>query len=300
MSVHADPPRHHIEIIGIPMDLGQHQRGLDMGPSAIRYAGLATRLRQLGHEVADTGDVQVPSAVIIPEADRIPTISRICTEVYARVQRTVADGHLPIALGGDHSVAIGTAAGASHFAPRGLIWIDAHGDFNTPDTSPSGNLHGMPLAVLRGSGDSRLLSIGREGAKFAAADVAILGLRQLDYRERALLKESGMSLFTMRDIDERGVGSVISEVLSRLSHLKKLHLSLDMDALDPSEAPGVGTPVRGGLSFREAHLIMESIADSGRLGSMDLVEVNPALDVRNRTAELAVDLAVSAFGQSIL
>jgi arginase len=293
----ALPP---IRVIGIPMDLGQTQRGVDVGPSALRYAGLDARVASLGYRVEDAGNLQVPARVSVPREDLIDTIRDRCEITYQEAHRAIVDGRLPLFLGGDHSIAIGTIGGVTHQRSTGVIWIDAHGDFNTPETSPSQNVHGMPLAVLLGKGDSRLVNVGRPGAKLAPADVVVIGIRDLDRRERDLLRESGVGLFTMRDIDERGASAVVSEALSRLRHLPALHVSLDMDGIDPHDAPGVGTPVPGGLTYREAQLTMEMIADTGKLTSMDVVEVNPMFDVRNQTAILAVDLIASALGKSIL
>ena len=289
-----------VRILGVPMDLGQSQRGVDMGPSAMRYARLAARLQRLGYQVEDTGNLQVPANVSVPSSSLVPTVRGICEEVYRRARSALEDGRLPLFLGGDHSIAIGTVGGVTHRRKCGVLWIDAHGDFNTPESSPSGNLHGMPLAVLLGRGDQTLVNLGRPGAKLEPRDVVVIGLRQLDAREREMLKQSGMGLLTMRDIDERGASAVAHEALARLGHRSALHVSLDLDALDPREAPGVGTPVQGGLSYREAQLLMEIVADTGKLTSMDVVEVNPMLDRENRTGGLAVELIASALGKSIL
>lgn len=289
-----------VRVLGIPMDLGQLQRGVDMGPSAIRYAGLTVRLSRLGYRVEDSGNLHVPAHVSVPEPLLVPTIQRICEAAYVQAEQAIAAERIPLFLGGDHSVSIGTIGGVTHHRPTGVLWIDAHGDFNTPETSITGNVHGMPLAVLRGRGDSRLVDVGRPGPKVPASDVVIIGLRHLDPSERELLKTSGMGLFTMRDIDELGVSKVLRQALDSLAHLPNLHVSLDMDAVDPSEAPGVGTAVRGGLTYREAQLLMEIVADTGKLGSMDVVEVNPVLDIENRTARVAVELVSSALGMAIL
>ncbi|MGM0644552.1 MAG: arginase [Thermodesulfobacteriota bacterium] len=292
-----------IRIIGVPMDFGQLHRGVDMGPAAVRYTKLVTSLRELGHTVDDFGDIEVP--VRDPgddEKGKVYTeeIARICEAIYHEGRKAVAEDRFPLFLGGDHSIAMGAAGGVSHEANTGLLWIDAHADFNTPETSPSGNIHGMPLAALTGEGDPRLVNIGRPGAKIDPENVVIIGIRSLDEQEKNRLKKSGITVFTMRDIDEQGISSVVNKALMKFVHMKRLHISLDMDALDPEEAPGVGTPVPGGLSYREAHLLMEIISDTGKLSSLDLVEINPILDQRNKTAMLAVDLVVSALGKSIL
>ena len=288
--------------VGIPMDLGQARRGVDMGPSAIRYAGLKQRLTALGHQFKDCGDISVPVRDTLPEEggmSYLEQVVRVCEQAYAAGVDAIQAGDLPIFLGGDHSVAVGTVGAASHQEPIGVLWIDAHGDFNTPDTSPSGNIHGMPLAALTGHGAPELVNLGRPGAKIQAQDVMLIGIRDLDPREKDLLRSSGAGVYTMREIDERGMAEVAKEALKRLQHRDRLHLSLDLDALDPSEAPGVGTPVTGGLRYREAHLLMEIVAESEKVGSMDLVEVNPILDHSNRTANLAIELLCSAMGQRI-
>jgi arginase len=211
----------------------------------------------------------------------------------------IAAGSIPVFLGGDHSIAIGTVAAATQDGPAGVLWIDAHGDFNTPTTSPTGNLHGMPLAALTGHGSSRLVDIGRPGPKVAANDVVLVGLRSLDPEERTLLRASGVTVFTMREIDEQGIGRVAKQAIDCLAHVEKIHISLDMDSLDPSEAPGVGTPVPGGLTYREAHVLLELVAANANVGSVDVVEINPILDLQNRTAKIGVELVASLLGQTI-
>ncbi|MCG8564711.1 MAG: arginase [Desulfobacterales bacterium] len=294
-----------ISIIGIPMDFGQLLRGVDMGPAAVRYTGLVSRLRALGHTVVDRGDVPIP----LREADTQPPaedkylgeITQICSDICAMGRSAVDQGDFPLFIGGDHSVAVGTvSAVASPDEATGLIWVDAHGDFNTPSTSPTGNIHGMPLAALIGEGHPQLVNVGFEGAKIKPENVIMIGQRDLDLEERKRIKASGITVFTMREIDEQGISAVASKALMQLVRCKKIHLTVDMDALDPEEAPGVGTPVPGGITYREAHLLMEILADSGKITSMDLVEINPILDVGNKTAELAVELTLSALGQSIL
>ena len=293
-----------IRLIGVPMDLGQDLRGVDMGPSALRYAGLAARLERLGHTVHDAGNIQVAVRGTVPDRNGgpafVPEIIETCQHVYEAGRQAIADGCLPLFIGGDHSIAIGTIGGVTHDRPAGVIWIDAHGDFNTPDTSPSGNVHGMPMATLMGQGLPELVNLGREGAKLEPENVMLLGIRDLDLQERQMLRKSRIGVYTMREIDERGMAEVTREALRRLNHVECLHVSLDMDSIDPMYAPGVGTPVRGGLTNREAHLVMELLADDGRVGSLDVVEINPILDEKNRTALMAADLITSLFGKSII
>jgi len=292
--------RNKIQIIGIPTDLGQTQRGVDMGPSAIRYAGLASRLEQLGYTVKDAGNIHVPIRGSLTKQELLPAIREACATAYEAAKEAVSEGWLPIFLGGDHSIAIGTIGGMADVSPVGVIWVDAHGDFNIPESSKTGNVHGMALAVLTGRGYSELVNIGKLGVKLRPEDVVIIGVRNLDPEESNLLRESGVTAYTMRDIDERGVSVIMHEALSHLRHIERIHVSLDVDSIDPMYAPGVGTPVPGGLTFREAHLLMEIIADTHEPVSMDIVEINPIIDIRNQTAETAVDLAVSLFGKTIL
>lgn len=292
-----------IRIIGVPMDLGQVHRGVDLGPGAIRYAGLSTRLKSLGYEIHDQGNLDVPVRDSLPggpECNFLPSIQRVCEETYLAGSKAVAEGFLPVFLGGDHSISIGTIGGVTHSEPTGLLWIDAHGDFNTPESSQSGNIHGMPLATLLGKGYPQLVDVGRPGAKLTATDVVMIGIRELDSEEQKQLRQSGITVYTMRDIDERGMGTVTREALEKLAHRNRIHISLDVDGLDPHEAPGVGTPSPGGLTYREAQLLMEILADSRKVTSADIVEINPILDHANRTARMAVDLAASLFGKSIL
>lgn len=291
--------RRAVRVIGAPLDLGQAERGTDVGPAAIRYAGLRQRLVGMGLSFEDDGNLEVPVSAVVPEDEIVPTIARVCRELSLRSEKAVREGRLPLTLGGDHSVAIGSVSGVARAHRTGLLWVDAHGDFNTPQSSPSGNVHGMPLAVLLKRGDPRLIEV-LDGAHIDPEHVALVGIRSLDVREREALKGAGVSLFTMRDIDERGMGQVAREAVAVACRAGNVHLSLDIDALDPVDAPGIATPSRGGLSYREAHLLMEVLADAGVLASMDLVEVNPMLDVMNRTAKTAVDLIASALGQSIL
>ena len=292
-----------IRLIGVPMDLGQSRRGVDMGPSALRYAGLSQRLRKLGHKVEDAGNILVPVRDTLPESGGmafLPAVVQACELMYEEGRKAVAEGAIPLFIGGDHSIAVGTVGGVTHNAPSGLLWIDAHSDFNTPESSPSGNIHGMPLAALMGLGHPELVNLGRPGPKLKASDVILIGARDLDLEERRSLKENRLGVYTMREIDERGIAAVVREGLTRLKHLHRLHVSLDMDSLDPKDAPGVGTPVPGGISYREAHLVMEILADTGCVSSIDVVEINPILDERNQTAEIAAELMASLLGKAIL
>ena len=292
-----------VRIIGVPLDLGQSKRGVDMGPAALRYAGLACTLEQLGHQVLDSGnlDVAVRETVAHEAAQYyLPSVAAACGLTFQAARQAVAAEETPLFLGGDHSLAIGSIAGVTHQARRGVIWFDAHGDFNTPATSPSNNIHGMALAALMGHGYPELTNLGRPGPLLLPEDLVLIGVHDLDPQEREQLRESGITVYTMRDIDERGIGPVVREALVRLEHHDSLHVSLDMDSIDPHEGPGVGTPVSGGLTSREAQLAMEIIADCGCCQSMDIVEINPILDQHNRTARLAVELAASLFGKRIL
>ena len=291
-------------IFGVTMDLGQDRRGVDMGPSAIRYARLQGALEELGYSVVDLGNAETPIPEIVEEEGEIrhlADVRDVCEGVAERAEAMISEGYFPIFLGGDHSIAIGTVSGvAKNFERTGVIWLDAHADFNTPETSPSGNIHGMPLSVLTGHGHPDLVSIGGEGASVRTEDVVIVGLRSVDLEERRLLKEAGVRVYTMKEIDAYGIASVVRRALGALSHLDRVHLSFDLDVVDPDVAPGVGTPVRGGLSYREAHLVMELINEAGIVTSLDVVEVNPILDDRNGTAELAVELVASLMGRRIL
>lgn len=302
--------RSQIAIIGAPMDLGAGRRGVDMGPSAMRLAGLGDRIGALGYDVKDLGNVTVDQPESLPvgheRARYLPQIAHTCTRLAELVESAADNGSAPVVLGGDHSIAVGTVAGMSHHLKKqkrrlGLIWIDAHADMNTPETSPSGNVHGMPLACCIGSGPDLLTNIYGYAPKVDPANVAIVGLRDVDKKERINVQQAGMHPFTMRSIDEKGMGAVMAraiEIASEGTH--GFHLSFDMDSVDPDEAPGVGTPVRGGLTYREAHLAMEMIGDSQHMISIEMVEVNPVLDTANRTANLAVELVSSALGKRIL
>jgi len=292
-----------VHIIGVLMDLGQSRRGVDMGPSALRYAGLNDRLRRLGYLIEDHGNIETPVRDTLPPEGGLafrPAVMQTCELIYQVGRAARAAGAIPIFIGGDHSIAIGTIGGVTHHQPAGILWIDAHGDFNTPHTSPSGNIHGMPLAALLGQGPTELVNVGRAGPLLTPAQVILIGIRDLDPEERILLKDSGIGIYTMHDIDKRGVAAVAEEALARLNGFSHLHISLDMDSLDPDEAPGVGAPVAGGLTYREAHLLMEIIAGSAQVGSLDVVEINPILDHRNRTALIATELVASLLGQTIL
>ena len=285
------------------MDLGQNRRGVDTGTSAVRYAHLQTRLEELGHTVLDEGNVAAPNPeehVAEGTGRRLRAVTAVCQTLFERACAWRDAGDFAIFLGGDHSISIGSIAAAAQDGPIGVIWIDAHSDFNTPDTSPSGNIHGMPMAVLTGEGPEPLVNVGIPGPKIKSSQVVQIGIRNLDALERDRLLRSGMHVFTMRHVDELGMAVVARQALDRLRHLPRIHVSLDMDSLDPAEAPGVGTPVPGGLTYREAHLLMEILGDSGRVESLDIVEINPILDKMNKTAELAVELAASLLGQRIL
>lgn len=292
-----------IKIIGIPMDLGQSHRGVDMGPSTVRYAGLSARLKRLGYEVYDAGNIIVPVRESLEDSENsnyLSAIQKVCEVLYEEARAAVRDGFTPVFLGGDHSIAIGSIGGVTHSEPAGVIWVDAHGDANTPESSPSGNIHGMPVSILLGDGFPSLVNVGREGPKLEPKDLVMVGIRELDREERNRLRDSGITIFTMRDIDERGMASVANEALEKLNHRQRLHVSFDLDALEPHEAPGVGTPSNGGLTYREAMLLTEIIADSKHFSSLDLVEINPILDTRNQTSRIAVELTASLFGKSIL
>lgn len=292
-----------IQIIGVPLDLGQSRRGVDMGPSALRYAGLSSRLQKLGYTVEDYGNISVPVREHLPEKQGpgySSEIETVCSQIYEIGCNAINKDAFPLFLGGDHSIAIGTIGAVSDHKPTGVIWIDGHGDFNIPETSPNGNIHGMPVSVLLGYGMQNLIDVGRRGPKLKSDQIVLIGTRDLDYDERHLLKSSGIRIFTMREIDERGIAAVVKDAIQLLSHLPAIHVSLDMDALDPIAVPGVGTPAPGGLSYREAHLLMNIAFDSGKIRSMDIVEINPILDNKNITAKIAVELAASLLGEKIL
>ena len=304
-------PTRRIRVIGVPLDMGASRRGVDMGPSAMRVAGLEARLEGLGHQVTDGGNIQVDVAETLafgsPNARYLKQIAETCTRTADAVVKTLEDKMTPLVLGGDHSLAVGSVSGVAEFYRRqsqriGVIWIDAHSDINTPDTSPSGNVHGMPLAALLGLGPEQLSNIYGYSPKIAPENTVLIGVRDVDAAERANIRRAGVGeVYTMRDIDERGMRTVMEEALRAAGRgTAGYHVSLDMDWIDPEDAPGVGTPVRGGATYREAHLAMEILADHGRMVSFEIVEVNPVIDEHNRTADLAVELACSAFGKKIL
>src|SRR5918997_509165 len=296
-----------IKIVGIPMDLGQNRRGVDMGPSSIRYARLQSALEELGHNVSDLGNIGVPIPEVVEPEDgqrrdmpHLETIREVCKKAAAIARDIAADGVFPVFLGGDHSVSIGTVSGVATVGRTGVLWVDAHADYNTPETSASGNVHGMPLAVLCGLGHPDLVGVGGGGASVRPEDVVLVGLRRVDPEERRLLAEAGVQTYTMKDVDAHGIARVVDQVLDDLSHLKRIHLSFDLDVVDPGIAPGVGTPVRGGLTYREAHLLMELLGEAATITSLDVVEINPILDEKNKTAKLAVELMASLLGRRIL
>jgi arginase len=299
-----------IRILGVPMDLGQSRRGVDMGPSALRVAGLQARLKQLGYQVEDIGNISVKQPEEQHYGDKrakyLNEIAETCQGLAETVEKTLNDDMMPMILGGDHSIAAGSVAGVASFFRKqskriGLIWLDAHGDVNTPESSPSGNVHGMPLASIMGYGAPELTELCNFKPKIEPQNVAMVGIRELDTKERQLVKKSGVHVFTMREIDERGMRDVMAEALRfATDDTNGVAISLDMDFLDPTEAPGVGTPVRGGVTYREAHLALEMIADSRSLVSFELVEINPVVDLHNKTAILGVELALSGLGKKIL
>jgi arginase len=297
-------------MIGVPLDFGASRRGVEMGPAALRIAQMAESLRTIGHSVTDVGDVAVPQRATIPAevAGRgfLPLITRVCEELADETADAIAEGEVPLVMGGDHSLVAGSLAGAArHFGAGGeavgCIYLDTHGDLHQPTTSLTGNVHGMPLAHLLGHGDERLRSIAGAKPALDPRHLALVGIRDLDPPERVAIREWGINCFTMRDIDEFGLREVMRRAITvATASSDRLWVSCDMDWVDPSDAPGVGTPVRGGATYREAQLAMEMIADTGKLVGLDLVETNPVLDERNRTAELAVQLAMSAFGHRII
>jgi len=301
------PPIH---IIGVPLDLGGGRRGVDMGPSALRIAGLAEWLTGLGCKVIDRGDIDAPipeiKAAGDPKKKYLKEITRVCTKLHARVMQSLDEGALPLVIGGDHSLAAGSVgASADHAAAQGgtigLIWVDAHADMNTPATTLSGNVHGMPLAALLGQEPNELSKIGTTFPKVRADKTVLIGIRNLDDAEKTQVKDAGVHVFTMKDIDKLGIAAVMERAVALASAgTSGLHVSFDLDVCDPAIAPGVGTPVKGGLNYREAHMVMELLADTGRVRAIDLVEINPILDVRNQTAILGAELALSALGMRIL
>jgi arginase len=299
-----------ISIIGVPMDLGADRRGVDMGPSALRYADLNERLQELGNDVQDLGDI----GVLIPEtqhfgdarAKYLDEIANACMHLAKMVLHVHEEGRTPLVLGGDHSIAVGTVSGMAESFRRsgerlGLIWFDAHADFNTPETSPSGNVHGMPMAAIMGYGPRSLTHIFDFSPKIRPENAVMIGIRDVDEQEREMVKKSGVRVFTMKEIDRRGIGTVLDEALSiATKDTAGFHATLDADFLDPIESPGVATPVRGGASYREAHLAMEMVADTKKMVSFEITEINPILDVQNKTAHFGMELILSAFGKQIL
>ncbi|MFQ5409652.1 MAG: arginase [Anaerolineales bacterium] len=295
-----------IDLIGVPMDFGAGRRGVDMGPSAIRIAGLRERLETLGHEVNDLGNLDIPLPETSRSGDSGLRYADAIVAVSERVAQLTAESlrrdHLPLTLGGDHSLALGSVHGAARARRLGVIWMDAHGDFNTAKTSPSGNIHGMPLAALCGYGDARIVNLGQSPGRGVVdpANVAVVGVRNLDAGERELLRTAGVRVFATEQIDRTGMHAAMQSAVEIASRgTDGIYLSFDLDALDPVYAPGVGTPVPGGLTYREAHLACELVSETGRLVAMEIVEVNPILDVQNATAVMAVSLAASAAGQRV-
>jgi arginase len=300
-----------VHLIGVPLDLGGNRRGVDMGPSAFRIAGIGDGISRLGPTVTDKGDLPTPIAETQDARDEhkkyIRDIAKVCQKLYQTALESLVEGALPIVLGGDHSLGVGSVAASCEWGkksgdlPIGLLWIDAHGDMNTPATSLSGNVHGMPLAALLGPEPAELARIGGAFPKVRPATTVLIGVRNLDEREKVAVRASNVHVFTIKDIDRQGMASIAEKAVAIAGDgTAGIHVSFDMDVCDPSIAPGVGTPVKGGLDYREAHLLMEIVADSGTLMALDLVEVNPTLDVRNATAQLGAELALSALGMKIL
>lgn len=297
-------------MIGVPLDFGASRRGVEMGPAALRIAGMAESLQRLGHTVTDVGDIAVPQRATISSEIAghgfLPLITHVCEELAAETADAIASGEVPLVIGGDHSLVAGSLAGAArHYATRGesvgCIYLDTHGDLHTPATSLTGNVHGMPLAHLLGHGDERMRSIAGTAPALSPDHLALVGIRDLDEPEREAIRSWGITCFTMRDIDEYGLREVMRRAIAcATASTDHLWVSCDMDWVDPDDAPGVGTPVRGGATYREAQLAMEMVHDTGKLIGLDIVETNPVLDERNRTAELAVQLAMSAFGHRII
>jgi len=299
-----------VHVIGAPLDLGGNRRGTDMGPSAFRIAGLADRLAGLGITVVDKGDIATPIPEIKgpgdPRKRYVREIARVCQKLYQAALASLTEGALPLVLGGDHSLGAATVAASSAYArrvskPIGLIWVDAHGDMNSPATSDSGNVHGMPLAALLGGEPAELAHLHGEGPAILPRHTVLVGIRNLDAVEKDIVRASKVHVFTMKDVDRLGITEVMERALAIAGRSTAgIHVSFDLDVCDPAIAPGVGTPVKGGLDYREAHVVMEMAAESGRLTALDLVEVNPTLDLRNATADLGVELALSALGKQIL
>ncbi|MEO6724291.1 MAG: arginase [Blastocatellia bacterium] len=306
----AGKPEKKATVIGVLMDLGADRRGVDMGPSAVRVAGLNERLSTLGYEVTDAGNIPVRNPEMLPITDRrakyLPEITVACQTLADQVEAALESGSTPIVLGGDHSIAIGSVAGLAAFHRKcdsrvGVIWFDAHGDMNTPESSPSGNIHGMPFAAILGHGAKELTNISGFAPKVHPEDCVLIGARSVDPEEAIALKASGIRVVTMRELDERGMSAVMDEAIGLASQRTAgFHVTMDMDFVDPDYAPGVGTPVPGGPTYRESHLAMEKVADSGKMLSFELTEINPVFDISNKTAELGVQLILSAFGKKIM
>jgi arginase len=299
-----------VEILGVPVDLGCNMRGANIGPATVRIAGLAEKLHGLGIRAIDRGDVPVPLRETLGSAAAdekyVSVIAEVCQELCLCVEQSLSRGRFPLCIGGDHSIAIGSINGAAKYfhrqgSPLGLIWVDAHADMNTPATSPSGNVHGMPLSAVLGLGHEKLTSIGDSASRLRPENVALIGIRNLDEGEKAFVRQTGIHYFTMTDIDQRGMYPVITDALKRLSErCGAIHLSFDLDSVDPLWAPGVSTPVPGGLTYREAHLMLETVASAGLLRSMDFVELNPMYDNNHQTSRLCIELALSALGKAIV
>lgn len=296
-----------VSIIGVPSDYGQLRRGVDMGPSAIRYADVVERLENLGYEIKDEGDILVKKETATSQLGtnlkNLKEVIEVCTKLSIKVQEVLEDGRFPLVLGGDHSIAIGTLAGlTTKYKNLGVIWYDAHADINTPETSPSGNIHGMPLAVSLGIGDDRLVQIGGFAPKIKPENIVIIGARSVDPGERELIKKLGIKVYSMHEVDRLGMTKVIEDTISYLNdrQVDGVHLSLDLDGIDPLYTPGVGTPVPGGITYRESHLAMEMLEEEGFITSAEFVEANPILDERNKTADVAVALMGSLFGEKLV
>lgn len=297
-----------VRIFGVPMDLGQNRRGVDMGPSAIRYAQLGEKLQALGYTANDEGNIVVSQAEETPEdyiigninAHFLPEVTQVCQSTYDAIMDCWQDNEFGLFIGGDHSISIGTISAVAQRKNIGVLWVDAHTDMNTPETSPSGNIHGMSVAVLLGKGSPSLVNIGGESATLQSEQMAMIGVRDVDMDEAIRVRDSGITVHTMRHVDEKGIVAIAEKVLAQFADRDYIHVSFDLDSCDPRHVPGVGTPVMGGLTYREAHLLMELLADSGKVCSMDVVECNPILDNRNATAEIAVEMILSILGKNIL
>jgi arginase len=307
---HVSSARKTVHIIGFPSDLGAGRRGVDMGPSAIRLADIAQKLEDMGYDVHDEGDLEIKNSEVqelyAPNLRYLPEISRACDELQSSVRSVLDNGGFPLVLGGDHSMSIGSISGVaahcrSYKKRLGVIWVDAHTDINTPQTTPSGNIHGMPIAVLLGHGAPELTSIGGDFIKMEARNIAVIGARSIDHGERLTIKELGVPVYTMFEIDKEGIYPIVKKVIEHLrENVDHIHVSFDCDSVDPTVASGVGTPVPGGLSYREAHFIMEALAETGMVGSMEVAEVNPILDTMNASAQFAAGIVCSCMGQRIL